>query len=128
MTATAGGALTAGVAGAGAGVATGVRVTGAGLEGVVAAGGVAAGAVSAGVDVVDVGAAAVSVGVLPGGWIWVPVVLVAGASSQTCAGTSTVTRCTGSSTSPGTWVLLAAVVVLPLVSATVLTLRARAAR
>jgi hypothetical protein len=66
--------------------------------------------------------------VLPGGWIWVPVVLVAGASPQTCAGASAATHCTGSSTSPAAWVLLAAAVVLPLVSATVLTLQARAAR
>ncbi len=66
--------------------------------------------------------------VLPGGWIWVPVVLVAGASSQTCGATPTFTRCTGSATSAGAWVLLAAAVLLPLISATVLTLRARTAR
>lgn len=66
--------------------------------------------------------------VVPGGWIWVPVVLVAGASVQTCAGTSTVTRCTGSATSAGAWGLLAAAVVLPLITSIVLTVHARQAR
>lgn len=67
--------------------------------------------------------------VLPGGWIAVPIVLIAGASAQTCTGASTATHCTGSSpTSVGVWVLLAAVVVLPLITGTVLALRARAAR
>jgi hypothetical protein len=61
--ATGGGAVTAGVAGvgAGAGVATGVGVTGAGVGAAVTAGVVAAGAVSVGAGV-DVGAAVVSVG------------------------------------------------------------------
>jgi uncharacterized membrane protein len=66
--------------------------------------------------------------VLPGGWIAVPVVLIAGASTQNCAGTSTATHCTGSSTSVGAWVLLAAAVVLPLITATLLGLRAREPR
>jgi hypothetical protein len=66
--------------------------------------------------------------VLPGGWIWVPVVLVAGSSVQTCEGTSTVNRCTGSATSAGAWILLAAAVLLPLITATLLALRTREAR
>lgn len=67
--------------------------------------------------------------VLPGGWIAVLFALIASSSTTNCAGTSTVTRCTGSSsTSVGSWVLLVALVVLPLITATVLALRARAVR
>jgi HAAS len=66
--------------------------------------------------------------VLPGGWMAVPVVAVTGASTQTCGGSATATHCTGSGTSLGAGVLLVAVVVLPLITATVLALRARAAR
>lgn len=66
--------------------------------------------------------------VLPGGWIAVPVVILTGSSAQNCSGTSTVTHCTGSGTSAGAWVLLAASVVLPLITASVLALRTRAAR
>jgi uncharacterized membrane protein len=66
--------------------------------------------------------------VLPGGWIAVAVAALAGATTQVCTGTSNATHCTGSTTSVGAWVLLVAAVVLPLISASVLTLRARAAR
>jgi uncharacterized membrane protein len=67
--------------------------------------------------------------VLPGGWIAVLFALIATSSTTNCAGTSTVTRCTGSSsTSVGSSVLLVALVVLPLITATVLALRARAVR
>jgi hypothetical protein len=67
--------------------------------------------------------------VLPGGWMAVPIVLITTGSAQNCAGTSTTIHCTGSSsTSVGSWVLLAAVVGLPLITATMLALHARQAR
>ena len=66
--------------------------------------------------------------VLPGGWIAVPVVLLAGSGTQTCSGTAGTSNCTGTATSTGAWVLLAAAVVLPLITAGFLSLRAREAR
>lgn len=65
---------------------------------------------------------------LPGGWFVVVVLLLTESSTQNCSGTSTVTHCTSSGTSAGAWVLLAAAVVLPLITAVVLTLRVRTAR
>jgi uncharacterized membrane protein len=66
--------------------------------------------------------------VLPGGWMAVLIVALAGSGSEDCAGTANSTHCTSSGTSFGATVLLIAAVVLPLITATVLGLRARAAR